>query len=112
MKAVQAVGFFLAVVWFASGYSLLAMVEPDTPTGAGAAVVLMFMFVVLPTFCCSALLLVPSSIALLIGKLRVRSCFSGPFWIGLLSINILLSVGYISAVSYIALTWFGSDVGT
>lgn len=86
---------FLCLFW------ALAPLSPDSSASAEGAIGLFLMFFVAPLFGFSALLLIPSSIALFNTKLRKSTCFYGKFWYGVWGLNGLISVGYVFVILYI-----------
>jgi preprotein translocase subunit SecY len=69
------------------------------------------MFMVLPMLGWSALMLVPSSIALFNHEVRERTYFNGNFWLNLWKVNLVISVVYIAAALYFAYLWFKASTG-
>lgn len=84
------------------GYFMLAPVDGETSEASAGAAGLGLLFIVLPMLGWSALLLIPSSLALFNSELRRRSSFKGYFWFSLWRLNLLISAGYIAVVFYFA----------
>ena len=108
MRTIQTIGFLATLVAIIIGYISLSLVEPDTSASAAGAVGLVLMFIVAPMFGCSALVLVPSSIALLWPATRERFDFKGTFWLGLWGINSLLAISYLAAGFYLGYLWLNA----
>ena len=100
MRTLQMLGFLSAIVGILLTYFFLAPIEPDTSTSAAGASGLALMFIVFPLFCFSALILIPSSIALLNTSIRTKNYFFGKFWYCLWSINSIVSVFYLFVIAY------------
>jgi len=106
MRTFQLLGFILAIVGFILGYVLL---EASDASAGGAGIGIMFM--VLPILGWSALILVPSSVALFNHEVRERTYFRGNFWLNLWKVNLIISFGYIAVVLYFAYIWFKDSIG-
>jgi len=111
MRTLQLVGFLLALMAVILGYLLLSPVETETPASAAGAVGLGILFFVAPALGISALMLVPSSIALLWPEIRKRTYFTGSFWLRLWAINGILSTGYLLVTLYLGYVLLGFGAG-
>jgi hypothetical protein len=79
----------------------LDAVDSDTSASAASALGLGFMGTVAPLLCFSALLLLPSSLALVSSRLRSACYFSGKFWLSLWGVNIFISLCYLLGSGYV-----------
>lgn len=111
MRTIQFLGLISAIVAFLVMYWALSPITLESSASSESAAGLVLMFIVAPTLAFSALLLIPSSIALLSSKLRENTYFNGKFWYGVWGINSLLSIGYGMAASYIGYIYLTSVVG-
>ncbi|MFV0597094.1 carbon starvation protein CstA [Shewanella sp.] len=111
MRTLQLLGFMLAVTGIILASVMLASVDSETSGASAGAVGLGFLFMVLPMLGCSALMLVPSSIALFYQDIRTRTYFTGYFWLNLWKLNLLISLGYIALVFYLVFVWFYASSG-
>ena len=111
MRTLQLLGFLLAISAVALGFYLLAPIDSETSEASAGAPGLGIMFMVLPMLGWSALMLVPSSIALFKEDVRHNSYFKSFFWLSLWKLNVLISALYIAAVLYFAYVWVSVSVG-
>lgn len=111
MRTIQLLGLVVAISAIALGYLLLSPIETDSSASAAGAVGLGLIFLICPAAVLSALLLVPSSIALLWPEIRKRSYFIGPFWKTLWVVNGVLSLGYLFIALYLGYIWFVASTG-
>ncbi len=111
MRTYQSIGLLTAVLASLLGYYFLADVGPDTSASAASAVGLIIMFAVAPALLVSAVLLVPSSIALFWPQVRKRNYFQGKFWFAIWGCNCLLSCFYLSVAAYIFFIWLRGGSG-
>ncbi|MCE9679473.1 carbon starvation protein CstA [Shewanella sp. AS1] len=105
MRTLQLLGALLALAGLLLGYVLLSPVDSDSSEAAAGASGLGIMFMVLPMLGWSALMLVPSSIALFSEEVRARAYFRGHFWLNLWKLNLMISAAYIGLVLYVAYLW-------
>ena len=101
MRSIQFLGLLTSIVSFLCLFWALAPLSPDSSASVEGAIGLFLMFGVAPLFGFSALLLIPSSIALSNAKLRANTYFYGKFWYGVWGINSLISIGYVFVILYI-----------
>ncbi|AQS39852.1 hypothetical protein Sps_04769 [Shewanella psychrophila] len=101
MRTIQFLGFTFTLAGLILGYLLLAPVDSETTESATSGVGFGLMLIVVPLLGCSALLLIPSSIALISTRVRSASYFYGKFWFGLWGANSLISLSYILAMGYL-----------
>ncbi len=94
MRSTQVVGLFFAVAGLLLGSWILGDVESDTTSASGAGALAGLMISALPFIAISAILLIPSSIKLLSAKVRGVHGFHTKRWQLLLSLNIVISLGY------------------
>ncbi|MGI2167469.1 hypothetical protein ACRN9L_16220 [Shewanella oncorhynchi] len=73
MRTLQLLGFILAIAGVILGYITLASIDGQTSEASAGAAGLGMIFMVLPAFGCSALMLVPSSLTLYKSKVRLRT---------------------------------------
>ncbi|WP_087504045.1 hypothetical protein [Neiella marina] len=104
MRSIQMLGFLstlggIAICWF-----VLSDVGPETSDAAGAAAGLVILLAV-GMFKCAAIVLIPSSIALLWPAVRQRTYFKGKFWFAMWGINGLFSIVYLFAGAYVFYVW-------
>mgnify|MGYP005989982387 CR=1 FL=1 len=111
MRTLQLLGFMLAIVGFILGYVMLDPIGGETTEASAGGAGIGFMFMVLPMLGWSALMLVPSSIALFNHEVRRRTYFKGNFWLNLWKVNLVISVVYIAVVLYFAYLWFKVSIG-
>lgn len=111
MRSLQLIGFMLAIAGIILGYVMLAPVDSETSGASAGAAGLGIMFMALPMLGWSALMLVPSSIALFNHELRKRTYFKGHFWLNLWKVNLVISVVYIAVVLYFAYLWLKISIG-
>jgi hypothetical protein len=111
MRTLQLLGFMLAIAGFILGYVMLAPIDGETSEASAGGAGIGIMFMVLPMLGWSALMLVPSSIALFNHELRRRTYFKGNFWQNLWKVNLVISVVYIAVVLYFAYLWFKVSIG-
>ncbi|MBO9490853.1 hypothetical protein J7384_10840 [Endozoicomonas sp. G2_1] len=111
MRTIQFLGLISAVFAVISLYVLLSPITPDSSASSASAVGLALMFIVAPAFGFSALLLIPSSIALINSKLREKTYFNGKFWYSIWGINSILCLGYVIAAVYIGYLYLTSSTG-
>ena len=83
MRTLQLLGFILAIAGVILGYITLASIDGQTSEASAGAAGLGMIFMVLPAFGCSALMLVPSSLTLCKSEVRLRTYFKGSFWLSL-----------------------------
>lgn len=100
MRTLQLLGFILATAGVILGYITLASIDGQTSEASAGAAGLGMIFMVLPTFGCSALMLVPSSLTLCKSEVRLRTYFKGSFWLSLWKLNLVISVVYILVTVY------------
>ena len=100
MRTLQLLGFILAIAGVILGYITLASIDGQTSEASAGAAGLGMIFMVLPTFGCSALMLVPSSLTLCKSEVRLRTYFKGSFWLSLWKLNLVISVVYILVTVY------------
>ena len=105
MRTIQTSAIIFTIIGLTLGYWTLANTEGESGSTA-SAMGLVLLFVVFPCFGISALLSITSSISLLSSKVRDEFYFKGKFWLGILSINSTLSLGYMFLSIYLAYTWF------
>ncbi|GCF89190.1 carbon starvation protein CstA [Shewanella sp. M-Br] len=79
MRTLQLLGFILAIAGVILGYITLASIDGQASEASAGAAGLGMIFMVLPTFGCSALMLVPSSLTLCKSEVRLRTYFKGSF---------------------------------
>ncbi|PLT26120.1 carbon starvation protein CstA [Pseudoalteromonas sp. MelDa3] len=105
MRTFQLLGFILAIAGFILGYVMLAPIdgEASDASAGGAGIGIMLGW--------SALILVPSSVALFNHEVRERTYFRGNFWLNLWKVNLIISFGYIAVVLYFAYIWFKGSIG-
>lgn len=96
MRALQMLGFFTTVVAFLSCYSLILPLNQQSASTPNIAM----MFMVTPLLGFSALILIPSSIALFNSKVRSYHLFEGRLWLCLWTVNSLFSLAYICLMGY------------
>lgn len=106
MRTLQLLGFMLAIAGFILGYVMLAPIDGETSEASAGGAGIGIMFMVLPMLGWSALMLVPSSIALFNHEVRRRTYFKGNFWLNLWKVNLVISVVYIAVALYFAYLWF------
>ena len=94
MRSIQILGLLFAVAAMIFSYWLLGDVDSETTASAGAGAFFGLMISAVPCIAISAILLIPSSIKLLSAKARGIHRFRTKTWQLLLSINILISLGY------------------
>lgn len=111
MRTLQLLGFMLAIAGFILGYVMLAPIDGETSEASAGSAGIGIMFMVLPMLGWSALMLVPSSIALFNHEVRRRTYFKGYFWLNLWKVNLVFSVVYIAVVLYFAYLWFKVSIG-
>lgn len=111
MRTLQLLGFMLAIAGLVLGYVMLAPIDGETSEASAGSAGIGFVFMVLPMFGWSALMLVPSSIALFNHQVRRRAYFKGNFWLNLWKVNLVFSVVYIGVVLYFAWLWFKVIIG-
>ncbi|OFC72770.1 hypothetical protein [Alteromonas confluentis] len=105
MRTLQLLGLVIAIFAGFIGYYFLSDVEPDTSASAAGAAGLFLMFVVAPALLFSAVMVVPSSIALFWPQVREGNYFQGKFWFAIWGCNCLLSSGYLFVAVYIFYLW-------
>ncbi|MGO4894756.1 hypothetical protein [Flavobacterium sp. W21_SRS_FM6] len=111
MRTLQLLGFMLSIAGFILGYLMLAPIDAETSEASAGGAGIGIMFMVLPMLGWSAVMLVPSSIALFNHELRGRTYFRGNFWLNLWKVNLVISFGYIAVVLYFAYIWFKVSIG-
>lgn len=112
MRTIQMLGFLLALSGFVLGYLFLNTIDSDTSGSAASALGLGLMGIVAPLLCLSALLLLPSSLALVSSRLRSASYFSGKFWLSVWGINILISLCYLFVFGYVLYNYLHNTAST
>lgn len=107
MRSIQLLGLICSLAAFTLLYWTLAPITSQSsgPATSASGLVLMFFFAPLLGF--SALLQIPSSLALINEKLRTSSYFSGKFWYCVWGLNSCLSLGYLTATVYLAYIYQG-----
>ncbi|MDX1537114.1 hypothetical protein [Arsukibacterium sp.] len=111
MRTLQLLGFSLAIAGIILSYVLLAPVDGETSGASSGAAGLGIMFMALPMLGWSALMLVPSSIALFNHEIRKRTYFRGNFWLNLWKVNLVISLVYIAVAIYFAYLWLKVSIG-
>ena len=111
MRILQLLGFLLALSAVGLGYYLLAPIDSGTSDASAGASGIGIMFMVLPMLGWSAVMLVPSSIALFKKDVRQKTYVKGHFWVSLWRLNVLISAVYIAAVLYFAYLWLSLSLG-
>ncbi|MBH0038015.1 carbon starvation protein CstA [Pseudoalteromonas sp. SWN166] len=111
MRTLQLLGFILATAGFILGYVMLAPIDGEASDASAGGAGIGIMFMVLPMLGWSALILVPTSVALFYHKVRERTYFRGNFWLNLWKVNLVISFGYIAVVLYFAYIWFKDSIG-
>ncbi|MBW3513563.1 carbon starvation protein CstA [Shewanella sp. NKUCC01_JLK] len=111
MRTLQLLGFILAIAGVILGYITLASIDGQTSEASVGAAGLGMIFMVLPTFGCSALILVPSSLTLCKSEVRLRTYFKGSFWLSLWKLNLVLSAVYILVTLYVGCLWLQISIG-
>ncbi|MGI2258748.1 carbon starvation protein CstA [Shewanella sp. GXUN23E] len=108
MRTLQGFGLIFTLVALVLGYVLLAPIQHDTSASAASASGLALVYGVLPLLGLAALMLLPSSVALLSSNVRHYCYFRGRFWLGILAFNLVISAGYVLIAGYLAyLLWLG-----
>ncbi|MFB2681809.1 carbon starvation protein CstA [Shewanella mangrovisoli] len=105
MRTLQLFGFMLTVAGIILATVMFAPVDSETSGASAGASGLGFLFMVLPMLGCSALMLVPSSIALFYNDVRRHTHFTGYFWLNLWKVNLVISLGYIALLFYLVFVW-------
>ena len=111
MRTLQLLGFILAIAGILLSYVLLAPVGSETSAASAGAAGLGTMFMALPMLGWSALMLIPSSIALFNHEIRRRTYFRGDFWLNLWKVNLVICVVYTAVVLYFAYLWLKISIG-
>jgi len=109
MRSIQLVGFLIAVFAVLLGCQLLYPVEAGTPLSAKSGSGIGLIFLVTPALALSALMLIPSSIALGSFNFRKRSHFQGKFWYGLWAVNCIVSVAFLVVIVYVGYIWLAAS---
>jgi hypothetical protein len=104
MRTIQISAIVFTIIGLTLGYWTLANIEGESGSTA-SAMGLVILFAVFPCFGISALLSITSSLSLLSSKVRDEFYFKGKFWLGVLSINSILSTGYMLLSIYLAYIW-------
>jgi len=102
MRSVQLLGLICSFAAFALLYWALAPITSQSSGTATSASGLVLMFLFVPLLGFSALLQIPSSLALICGKLRANSYFVGNFWYCIWGLNCFISLGYFIVAIYLA----------
>ncbi|MCE9684686.1 carbon starvation protein CstA [Shewanella sp. AS16] len=110
MRTLQLLGFLLAIAGIILGYMMLAPIDGETSEASASVAGMGIMLIVLPAFGWSALMLVPSSLALFKAEVRQRTYFKGQFWLNLWKLNIVLSALYIFVALCIAYLWISVSI--
>ncbi|MGL5664705.1 MAG: carbon starvation protein CstA [Shewanella sp.] len=111
MRTLQLFGFMLTVAGIILATVMFAPVDSEISEASAGASGLGFLFMVLPMLGCSALMLVPSSTVLFFHDVRRRTYFTGHFWLNLWRVNLMISLGYIALVLYLAFVWLKVSSG-
>ncbi|MFB2661159.1 carbon starvation protein CstA [Shewanella mangrovisoli] len=111
MRTLQLFGFMLTVAGIILATVMFAPVDSEISEASAGASGLGFLFMVLPMLGCSALMLVPSSTVLFFRDVRRRTYFTGHFWLNLWRVNLMISLGYIALVLYLAFVWLKVSSG-
>ena len=111
MRTIQVIGILIAIAAVILGYLLLSQIETDSSASTAGGAGFGLMFLVGPAVVLSALLVVPSSIALLWSELRKRSYFTGPFWRTLWVVNSVISFCYLFIALYLGYIWLVASTG-
>ncbi len=102
MKLLQLLSLTILAIAACLMYWVLAPIKPDSSGASTGAAGLLILFVAFPLFCCSALISVPTTIALLNSKLRASSDFLGWQWGVVWFLNAICSIFYVGLALYAA----------
>ncbi|AQQ67658.1 hypothetical protein Mag101_08415 [Microbulbifer agarilyticus] len=105
MKGLQVTGLTMSLLSLLLAYFLLVPVEPSTPSSSAGAAGLGIMFIVLPALGASAIMFVPTSVALLWGINRIRSRFTGLFWYSVWALNGIFTLIYMLLGAWLIYMW-------
>lgn len=107
MRTIQILAIILSITGLALGYSTLANTEGKSGSTA-SSMGLLLIFGIFPCLVAAAFMSIGSTIVLLSSKVRDKFYFKGRFWFGVLSINSILSLGYMFVAIYLAFIWFST----
>lgn len=105
MKGLQLAGLITGLVALSLGYMFLAPIGPESGSSAAGAAGLAIMFIVIPALGASAIMVVPTSIALLWTGNRLRANFHGIYWHSIWAINGIFTAGYLFIACYFFYVW-------
>ncbi|UHQ56494.1 hypothetical protein [Microbulbifer sp. YPW16] len=105
MKGLKLAGLITGLIALSIGYIFLDPVGPDTGSSAAGAAGLVIMFVLVPALGALAIMVVPTSIALLWNGNRLRANFHGMFWHGIWAINGVFTLSYLLLALYCFYIW-------
>ncbi|WP_019028301.1 hypothetical protein [Colwellia piezophila] len=95
MRIIQTIGAALAFIAVILLYLCVSPISPNSPDNKIVEAGWLFTYVVTPMFYVSALLVIPSTIALFNSNLRSNYNITGMYCQTLLGLNILISLIYI-----------------
>jgi len=102
MKLLQLLSLAILVIAACLTYWVLTPITPGSSEASAGAAGLFLLFIAFPLFCCSALISVPTSIALLNSKLRASANFLGWQWGVVWLLNAICSIFYVGLALYAA----------
>ena len=105
MCIIQILVIILSITGLALGYSTHTNIEDESGSIA-SSMGLLLMFGIFPCLVVAAFLSISSTIVLLSAKVRDKFYFKCRFWFGVLSINSMLSLGYMFVDIYLAFICF------
>ena len=98
MKAAQIVSLSFGVLALLASWFLITGLGGDSSASSGGAAGILWFVVVFPFFCISALLAIPSTLALMLRTNRVKNDMASVKWVPLIVVNALFSLLYISII--------------
>jgi len=94
MKSLQVIGVLTPLFLFGFAYYLFGNIEPDTPTSAGASLVMLLVGVSLFIMGFAFLFVLPSSVILIKKENRDYFSFNSKTWLTVLVINLTFLLIY------------------